>query len=264
VARRIHVDHVRVGEVALDAAQAHHARNVLRLADGARVDVFDDAGAAGVGRLVVRGAGDVAVIVETVEHAAGFAGSGVAFEWAVASAVPKGERSDWMVEKLSELGAAAFVPLAAARSVVLPEGRNKRERWERIATESAKQSRRIGVMRVAPLTPIGHAIADASGGKAEGPARGWYLSTQGDAMPVADAADRWADAAANAAEGAALLTLFVGPEGGWAPQELERFAAARLTAVALTSTILRVETAAVAAAAVVATLIVPRLAARRD
>ena len=47
----------------------------------------------------------------------------------IASAVPKGERADWMVEKLSELGTSEFLPLATARAVVLPQGKGKRERW---------------------------------------------------------------------------------------------------------------------------------------
>src|SRR5687767_15989799 len=79
-------------------------------------------------------------------------------DWTIAAAVPKGDRADWMVEKLSELGVEEFIPLASARSVVLPEGRNKRERWVRIATEAAKQSRRGGVMRVGELTPVAEAL----------------------------------------------------------------------------------------------------------
>ena len=47
---------------------------------------------------------------------------------------PKANRADWMVEKLSELGVDQFIPLAAARSVVLPEGKNKLERWQRLST----------------------------------------------------------------------------------------------------------------------------------
>jgi len=144
VARRIHVPVLAVGETRLDEAQAHHARDVLRLTQGAEVEVFDDEGRAACGTLLIA-PGAVAVRVEHLDEAS--AGSSVRLT--VASAVPKGERADWMVEKLSELGVAAFVPLATARSVVLPEGRNKRQRWARIATEAAKQSRRAGVMQIA-------------------------------------------------------------------------------------------------------------------
>ena len=167
-------------------------------------------------------------------------------QWTIVAAVPKGERADWMVEKLCELGTAEFVPLAAARSVVLPEGRNKRERWSRIATEAAKQSRRSGVMRVGELTLDDDALAALA---AEPGRVGWYFSTAPDARPAAEAVA--------ALPGNAPVTAFVGPEGGWTDDELARFGAAGLTAVRLTDTVLRVETAAVAAAALIGTLARP-------
>ena len=221
----------------LDIAQAHHVRDVLRLTDGAAVEAFDDAGAVAQGVLLLRGARDVAVRVEHVQ-----AGEKAGISLTVAAAVPKGDRADWMVEKLSELGVAAFVPLAAARSVVLPEGKNKRERWVRIATEAAKQSRRAGVMRVGELTTVAEALAEA----ARGPT--WYLATEAEARPVP-----MGDALADMADGGAV-TAFVGPEGGWTAEELAAFGAAGARAVRLTATILRVETAAVAVAAVVGSL----------
>ena len=165
--------------------------------------------------------------------------------WTVAAAVPKGERADWMVEKLSELGTAAFVPLAAARSVVLPEGKNKRERWSRIATEAAKQSRRAGVMRIGELTSVGPVLEDLA---ETSNAAGWYFSTAGDAKPAGEAADALP-------AGTRSIVAFVGPEGGWTDDELSRFAAAGLTPVRLTPTVLRVETAAVAAAAVIGAVV---------
>jgi len=239
VSRRIHVRHLRGGEpIQLEPAEAHHARDVLRLADGAAVEVFDDAGAVGRGVLILS-AGDVLVRVEP-EELVPPTNTGLAL--VVAAAVPKGDRADWMVEKLSELGVAEFVPLAAARSVVLPEGRGKRDRWLRIATEAAKQSRRAGVMRIAELTRLEDAIARAVDAGAA-----WFLSTEEPrATGVADAFHRLPPGK--------RLTAFVGPEGGWTVQERERFAAAGATPVRLTPTVLRVETAAVTVAAVIACL----------
>lgn len=166
--------------------------------------------------------------------------------WVVASAVPKAARADWMIEKLSELGADAFVPLATARSVVHPEGKNKLDRWRRIALESAKQSRRPGVMQVEEMAEVGDFIKRLSTDRREG----WYLSTGLGAVPIAKAV----------AGGPTELALLIGPEGGWTIEEEGMFEANALTGVSLTGTILRVETAAVAAGAVVASL----LGARRQ
>jgi 16S rRNA (uracil1498-N3)-methyltransferase len=237
VARRIHVRQLQTDRpLALEPSEAHHARDVLRLTDGAPVEVFDDSGAVGRGVLILSGM-QAFVRVEAdglVPRQAG----GVSL--VIAAAVPKGDRADWMVEKLSELGVTEFLPLAAARSVVLPEGRGKRDRWVRIAIEAAKQSRRVGVMRIAELTRVEDAIARAAGA-------GWFLSTEEPhATPIADAFSRRPQGQ--------CLTAFIGPEGGWTVQERERFAAAGATPVRLTSTVLRVETAAVTAAAVVACL----------
>jgi 16S rRNA (uracil1498-N3)-methyltransferase len=239
VARRIHVRHLQLGQpVALDSSEAHHARDVLRLADGAGVEVFDDAGAVGRGVLIL--SGDGAFV--RVEEDGVVPSPAVGVSLVVAAAVPKGDRADWMVEKLSELGVAEFVPLAAARSVVLPEGRGKRDRWLRIATEAAKQSRRVGVMRITELMAMNNAIARATPAGAA-----WFLSTEEEqGTPIGHALARLPRGQA--------ITAFIGPEGGWTVQERQRFTAAGAIPVWLTRTILRVETAAVATAAAVACL----------
>jgi 16S rRNA (uracil1498-N3)-methyltransferase len=242
VLRRIYTPLLRTGEIELDAAEAHHARDVLRLTAGTEVEVFDDAGASAVGTLVACGSRGVVVRVDAVDDGGSATGAGAL---TIASAVPKGDRADWMVEKLSELGVDRFIPLATTRSVVLPEGKNKRERWVRIATEAAKQSRRRGVLRIEPLTPLADGVRDAVQNVADG-AR-WYLSTADDAEPIAELLAAWRTVPAPRHP----LALFIGPEGGWTTEETIAFELARFRGARLTDTILRVETAAVAAAAVV-------------
>jgi 16S rRNA (uracil1498-N3)-methyltransferase len=168
----------------------------------------------------------------------------------IASAVPKAARGDWMIEKLSELGVARFVPLQTERSIVHPEGRGKLERWERLAAESAKQCRRAGVMEIAELARVERLIE--AGGGATG-----YLSTGegvvGLGAWVANALGG-PPHAGRTQEGFDELVLLVGPEGGWSQRETAAFDKAGLTPLGLGATILRVETAAIAAAAVVAVM----------
>jgi 16S rRNA (uracil1498-N3)-methyltransferase len=242
VARRVHTTApLRAGEIVLGEREAHHVRDVLRLGAGDAVEVFDDAGAVAPGTIVSCDAGGVVVRVDDVTGD----DPGAAVALTIASAVPKGDRADWMVEKLSELGVARFIPLAAARSVVLPEGRNKRERWTRIATEAAKQSRRRGVMRIDELTRL----IDALRGAPSAPAGIWHLSTTAPATPILDLVGR---------SQLRELTAFIGPEGGWTADEIELFEAADAVAVRMTSTILRIETAAIAVAAVVGSISPPQ------
>jgi 16S rRNA (uracil1498-N3)-methyltransferase len=201
---------------------------VLRLPDGSEVEIFDSQGRTALGKLLFTEAGGVAVKVEHIAERAGSSGVRVV----VASAIPKGERADWMIEKLSELGVAHFIPLAAERSVTLPKGTTKFDRWGRIATEAAKQSRRKGVMSIAKLTSLDALLSDSQ------PA--YVLSSTAGAIPITEALSDSRD----------TILLVVGPEGGWTEQESERFACTGHQQVALTETILRTETAAIAAATI--------------
>ena len=96
------------GRIELPKAEAHHARDVLRMKVGDEIEVFDEGGRSAVGKIEKCDRNGVVVAVERL-HESGLAG----FGWTVASAVPKGSRGDWMIEKLSELGTSRFVPLAA-------------------------------------------------------------------------------------------------------------------------------------------------------
>lgn len=243
--RRVHVSQVSPGELPLEPAQAHHLRDVLRLDVGDEVEAFDDAGWTAVARVALT-AGGVVLHAETVREP-----QAPLLDWTIASAVPKGNRADWMIEKLSELGTPRFVPLAAQRSVVLPEGAGKRGRWQRLAEESAKQSRRSGVMRIDDLT-------DARAYAQQVRSDGWYLSTAPTARPAHVAIRQFIEQSRPP-----QLNLLIGPEGGWTDAEIAAFDAAGLTGVHLGATILRIETAAVAAAAIVWAILAPQLPAAR-
>jgi 16S rRNA (uracil1498-N3)-methyltransferase len=155
----------------------------------------------------------------------------------IAAAVPKAARADWMIEKLSELGTDIFIPLIAQRSVVVPQGKGKMDRWRRLAEESARQSGRQGVMTIEPVTPLEEILKH----RKDLDEAHWVLSIDDGATSIIS----------SLAAMPAKLTVLIGPEGGWTPGELTEFAAADIHPMRLTDTILRVETAAVAVAAIV-------------
>jgi 16S rRNA (uracil1498-N3)-methyltransferase len=229
--RRLLVPKLTPGLLSLPADQAHHARDVLRLEVGDEVELFTASGEAAAGRITQ--SSPAGVVVEAEQVTAQRAG----FELTIASAVPKAARGDWMIEKLSELGVARFIPLMTDRSVVHPEGKNKIERWQRLAAEAAKQSRRAGVMQITSLMSLHDLLKTLSSPSA-------YLSTAPHAHSLSSLLDPQSSS----------LTLLVGPEGGWSDGEMATFSQRHLTPITLGETILRVETAAMAAAAVVAAL----------
>jgi 16S rRNA (uracil1498-N3)-methyltransferase len=238
VIRRIHVSALHPGEVPLDSAEAHHALEVLRLTSGTIVEVFDEAGHVAPGILSVVAAG-VFVHVDTVPEIR----QSSAVLLTVAAAVPKGDRADWMIQKLSELGVHRFVPLITTRSVVIPEGKNKTARWSRLAIEASKQSRRTGVMTISGLTRPQELIRSLQvSNRLPDPL--WYLSLHDGARSIVQVLRE--------EETPARLTVMVGPEGGWTAEEIGIFDETGAQAIALTPTVLRIETAAIAAASIVA------------
>jgi 16S rRNA (uracil1498-N3)-methyltransferase len=232
--RRLLVPGLSPGRIPLPPDQAHHARDVLRLKEGDPIELFTPAGQTAAATLVSVMPSEVVAEVQEIHDR-----PPAAIDLAIASAVPKAARADWMIEKLSELGVARFIPLITDRSVVHPEGRGKLQRWQRLAAESAKQSRRPGVMQITPLTRLADLLD-----KADPNARTATLSTAPDALPLSSILH----------PPSSSLLLLIGPEGGWSDPELALFQNRHLTPITLGATILRVETAAIAAAAVVAAL----------
>lgn len=184
----------------------------------------------------------------------------------IALAVPKGDRAEWAVQKLTEVGADRIIPLVADRSVVRwPADRAGRqvERWRAIARAAAMQSRRLWLPQVeAPRTTRQLLAAAASaGGRPALPERAGHQRAQGtpaggSAEPGGGATGAVAGAGVALAEpggeapGLSRPTVVIGPEGGWTEEELE----AAPATVALGPSILRTETAAVVAATLLAAL----------
>ncbi|MEL6498917.1 MAG: RsmE family RNA methyltransferase [Planctomycetota bacterium] len=206
--------------------EAHHAARVKRVEPGQPLELLDGAGAVAQA--------EVAQIVKLGKKAG----------WAlharintvtrypqptprvvVNTAVPKGPRIESMIDQLSQVGVAAWSPLACARSVVDPRA-GKLDRMTRVALEAAKQSGRTWAMEILngltfpAAIARGAVIADASGEP--------YQPT-----------------------GADDVTLLVGPEGGWTDAELNQARAAGVTIAGFGRHVMRIETAAVVAAGIV-------------
>jgi 16S rRNA (uracil1498-N3)-methyltransferase len=206
-----HVIVVSLEDPVIDAEDAHHLARVLRLRDGQIVTATDGAGRWRACRFLRGGQleADGPVVVTSPPQPA----------LTVGFAPVKGERVEWAVQKLTELGVDRIVPLRAARSVVRWDGERADAavaRLRRVAREAVMQSRRVWVPTVTDVA-IPADVPDAC------------LAEPGGAPPSL-----------------ARPAVLVGPEGGWAPEELAGAAAT----VSLGEQVLRSETAALAAAAI--------------
>ena len=147
----------------------------------------------------------------------------------VAAPLPKGDRGDFLIEKLTELGAADFVPLRTERSIVHPRD-TKLERLQRAVIEASKQCGRNVLMQIHPLA-------------------GWdEYSRRPDLPPTRLLAHTGTGEPPGHVQGDTCIA--VGPEGGFTDAEVELARAAGWQVVSLGPRTLRVETAALALAAI--------------
>jgi 16S rRNA (uracil1498-N3)-methyltransferase len=167
-------------------------------------------------------------------------------------AVFKFDRMEWAIEKSTELGVGAIVPVITRRTEKhLAQAAEKRvERWRRIAQEAAQQSRRADTPAIE--APVALSIAlSARLEIASGANRILLAETERTAML------RGAMEAAlhSVSEELPEFEFAVGPEGGWTEEELALFRKQGWATASLGPRILRAETAAIAAVAVAASLL---------
>ena len=152
----------------------------------------------------------------------------------VCQCLPKGDKLETVVQKAVELGAYEIWPLYSSRCVSRPDPKSmekKTARLQKIAREAAQQSGRGAVPRVLPAANLKEALEAAAG---QGTALFFYEAGQGSLKQALRAAgDR--------------LFLFVGPEGGFAPEEAELARSLGAEVLTLGRRILRTETAPLAA-----------------
>lgn len=197
----------------LSDADDHHLRRALRIRPGATISVCDGAGGWREAVLTSSGLEPITEIAVETRPAPPIA---------IAFAPTKGDRPEWAVQKLTEVGVDRIIGLVCDRSVVRWDERRvetNRARWERIVVEAAMQSRRLFL----PTVDVGVAPAK-------------LISDE----PVGSVAR--ADMGGDAPSGD-IQTILIGPEGGWSDGERGQIR----DAVSLGPHILRAETASVVA-----------------
>jgi 16S rRNA (uracil1498-N3)-methyltransferase len=220
-----------LGETRLDEGESHHLQRVLRAEAGFAVEVFDGRGATGRGVLAGNAGKRAVVRVETTTTEP--AGP----ELVLATAVPKGDRFAWLVEKGTELGVARIVPLVTRRSVVDP-GSGKLDKLRQGVIEACKQCGRSRLMTLdEPMS-----LANFVRGYSETPVsdRAGLLVAHPGGAPLSNFSPD------DAGRG---IVVVIGPEGGLDEAEVAQLVEAGGCAVSLSRHILRVETAALVVAA---------------
>jgi 16S rRNA (uracil1498-N3)-methyltransferase len=243
--RRWIADEVTGNTAALIGDHAAHLARVLRAEIGQE---FDIATGAGVRRGTITSISD-----ERVEFALGLA---YVVEPASLKSIPKitlalaifkFDRMEWAIEKCTEIGVARIIPIIARRSDAhLATAAGKRhERWRRIARQAAEQSRRSAPPGISEPIKLKELAGDGVL-----PAGAVTRIVLAESLADAEEDTRLGDILqSRSSQGE--VALAVGPEGGWADEELAWFRETGWIAASLGGTILRAETAAIVATVLV-------------
>jgi 16S rRNA (uracil1498-N3)-methyltransferase len=226
---------VKAGLVTLTAGAFHHAAHVLRLGIGDHI-------------IVAHPGREYEAIIEHID-AHSLAARLISerpllpappIALTVIQSVIKAGGMDLVIEKCSELGAERLIPVATRHSVVsLSSSRitSRHARWERIAEAAAKQCGRHQPMTILPAISLADAVSESAP----------------DLLLVPHEVER-EHSIAHALRhhrDACSVAVAIGPEGGFAPEEVELLESAEGILVSLGPRTLRSETAAIAAAAIV-------------
>jgi 16S rRNA (uracil1498-N3)-methyltransferase len=228
-------DPSRSGRIRLEGDESRHLSRVRRLGPGAVVEVFRGDGFATRAEVAEVGKDwvELTVLGEPLPDRE------PACRLTLATAVPKGERFDWLVEKATELGVDRLVPIVTERSVVDPRGA-KLDRLRRAIVEASKQCGRNRLMTLE--RPMSWPLWLGEGGDTVPGPR--LVAHPGGLPPPAWPRIRRGGQAAMA----------IGPEGGFTEAEVEAARRAGWQVVDLGATLLRIETAGLAGCAAILAL----------
>jgi 16S rRNA (uracil1498-N3)-methyltransferase len=224
--------------VRLPAESASHLAKVLRARSGDSIILFNGDGREFTGT------------IETVRGSLVSAGVGDGREVdresplniTLVQCVPRGDRMDLIVQKATELGVARIVPVLSQRCVVRldkAQAESKAGHWRAVAVSACEQCGRNRLPAIAAAQPLLNYLGDPAS------SAGSRLLFEPVSAPDAAAAAPISHAAPGSAMSVARIAI--GPEGGFASDELEAFRIAGYSKVGLGPRVLRTETAAIAA-----------------
>lgn len=208
----------------LEGDEAKHLSQVLRIQPGAVVTVFDGVGNHAQARVLSVSKQRVDLMLELAESAPTSLP-----DITLVQAIPKGKNMDWIVQKAVELGVSRIQPLVTRHTIVSPGG-DKAEKWRRTALEACKQCGQFTIPIIEDPLPFTEWLANRP---------------SADLEVIASLADNPRNFRETLKSHPDLesITLAIGPEGDFSPEETEAALTAGFVPVTLGDLVLRVETA---------------------
>ncbi|MBP8597810.1 MAG: 16S rRNA (uracil(1498)-N(3))-methyltransferase [Selenomonas sp.] len=236
--RRLFYKGTLAAAIEITGDDAHHLMHVMRAKEGQEVIVVDDENQ--VARMAMSAFREGAVTLTLQERLAADTESPIGL--VLAQCLLKADKMDLVVQKAVELGAVGVIPVRSQNCVVRYDAKKaaaRRDRWQKIANEAAKQCGRTALLSVAAVTDLNDFLQQ-NAAAAESELIFFYENEQ----------DQTVKSYLSQVQ-AKRIVLLVGPEGGFSLDEATAVAAASGHSVTLGPRILRAETAALTALAVV-------------
>lgn len=222
-------------EIELSENDSHYLRDVLRLKKGERITLFGNPGFE-YGSEIANASKEVKVkVLEAILRPAR-----EVVRITLAQSLPKTDKMDLIVQKATELGAHRIAPFVSSRSIPVlgPEkAKQRRERWQKIALEAARQCRRPDVPEVGPVVSFHEMLEDA----ADTDLKIIFWEEEQGATIKKVLGEHAGDS----------IVIAVGPEGGFSPDEVAAASARGFIPTTLGKQVLKTETAGLATLAII-------------
>ncbi len=219
------------GGVVITGEQAHQLRSVLRLKHGDHFVVLDNSGHEYEIELVNITGKQVTGKIKSRKMSPSEPEIQVTLYQAL---LTKG-KLDFVLQKCTEIGVSRFVPVRCERSVALNPRISRMNRWKKIVVEAAEQSGRGKIPVVDPVLDFKQACEQSKG-----------ISF----IPWEEESNVSLRAALEISGKADVMSIFIGPEGGFTQDEIDFASNLGITSVTLGKRILRAETAGIAVSAI--------------
>lgn len=205
--------------ICLDTEIIHHIKDVLKLKEGEEIILCDGQGKAALVRIEKIDKKSINFFVKNI-----FPGAVSDKKIILFAALLKRDSFEWLLQKAVEVGVNEIVPIVSERTIKI--GFNEK-RWQKIIKEAAEQSQSLILPKLSPVQNFKDALKNMDG-------VGVFFDPAGENIKKIKLNN-------------SVISLFVGPEGGWSDKEIEMCKESGLHFVNLGNSILRAETAATVA-----------------
>ncbi|MBE6014485.1 MAG: 16S rRNA (uracil(1498)-N(3))-methyltransferase [Lachnospiraceae bacterium] len=220
-------------KITITGPDVNHIKNVLRMKPGTKVRISNKEDKDYICHITELSDEEIIAVIDDVDTA----GTELPADIVLFQGLPKGDKMETVIQKNVELGVKRIVPVAMSRSIVKLDAKKakaKVERWQRIAESAAKQSKRMIIPEISPVATFKEAIDEMADmdiilfpyENAEG------MTDTRAAIETINKGDR--------------VAIFIGPEGGFEPEEVSKATEAGAKVISLGKRILRTETAGMA------------------